>query len=82
MDQQLFVVGVPRHLVTIRGQMVLSAFDSIVLFRFWHLNLGGLTTSGIELHSLESHASEIIHTFDLFQLVVQETAPLLHVDVV
>ena len=70
MDQQFFVVGVSHHLVIIRGQMVLSAFGSIVLFKFWHLNLGGMTTSGIELHSLKSHASEIIHTFDLFQLFV------------
>ena len=40
MDQQLFVVGVPRHLVTIRGQMVLSAFGSIALFKFRYFELG------------------------------------------
>ena len=30
----------PRHLITIHGQMVLRAFGSIVLFKFWHFELG------------------------------------------
>ena len=33
-------MGVPCHLVTIRGQMVLKAFASIVLFKFWHFEVG------------------------------------------
>ena len=40
MDQQIFVMGVPRHLVTIRGQMILRAFGSIVFFKIRHLELG------------------------------------------
>ena len=59
-------MDVPRHLGIIRGQMILSAFGSIVLFKFWHFNLSGMTTSGIELNSLRSNAFEIVHTFDLF----------------
>ena len=33
-------MGVPSHLVTIRGQMVLREYGSIVLFKCWHFELG------------------------------------------
>ena len=39
MDQQILVMGVPSHLVTIRGQMVFKAFGSIVFFKCWHFEL-------------------------------------------
>ena len=63
-------MGVPRHFVTIRGQMVLRAFGSIVLFKFWHFELGWYDQIRDQAKLSRVHTSEIVHTFDLFQFLV------------
>ena len=59
-----------RHLVTICGHMVLRAFGSIVLFKFWHFELGWYDQIRDQAKLFKVHTPEIVHTFDLFQLLV------------
>ena len=61
--------------------MVLRTFGSIVFFELRHFKLGRYDHIRDQAKLFRVHTPEIVHTLDLFQLVVQETAPLLHVDV-
>ena len=54
MDQQILVMGVPSHLVTIRGQMVLGHLVPSYFSNVGILNLGGMTKSGTKHSSMGS----------------------------
>ena len=66
MDQQILVMGVPNHLVTIHGQMVLRAFGSIVLFKCRYFEIGRYDQLKDQAQLSRVHTFEIVHTLNYF----------------